>query len=55
MLNLIRAAYTASYGVYGAPRIFLDLGEAGETWSRYRVARIMRANNMNALHGYSAP
>ena len=31
LLGLIRAAYTASYGVYGAPRIFLDLREAGET------------------------
>ncbi len=55
LLNLIRAAYTASYGVYGAPRIFLDFGEVTETWSRYRVARIMRADNMNALHGYRAP
>jgi putative transposase len=25
LLGLIRAAYTASHGVYGAPRIFLDL------------------------------
>ncbi len=31
LLGLIRAAYTASHGVYGAPRIFLDLREAGET------------------------
>jgi putative transposase len=31
LLGLIRAAYTASYGVYGASRIFLDLREAGET------------------------
>ena len=28
LLGLIRAAYTASHGVYGAPRIFLDLREA---------------------------
>jgi len=55
LLGLIRAAYTASYGVYGAPRIFLDLREAGETCSKHRVARIMRANNMKALHGYRAP
>ena len=55
LLGLIRAAYTASHGVYGAPRIFLDLREAGETCSTHRVARIMRANNMNALHGYRAP
>lgn len=25
LLGLIRASYTASHGVYGAPRIFLDL------------------------------
>lgn len=50
-----RTAYTASHGVYGAPRIFLDLREAGETCSTHRVARIMRTNNMKALHGYRAP
>ena len=44
LLGLIRAAYTVSHGVYGAPRIFLDLREAGETCSKHRVARIMRAN-----------
>lgn len=55
LLALIVAAYTASHGVYGAPRIFLDLREAGETCSKHRVARIMRANNIRALHGYRAP
>lgn len=55
LLGLIRAAYTASHGVYGAPRIFLDLREAGETCSKHRVARIMRANNIKALHGYRVP
>ena len=38
LLGLIRASYTASHGVYGAPRIFLDLREAGETCSKHRVA-----------------
>ena len=55
LLGLIVAAYTSSHGVYGAPRIFLDLREAGETCSKHRVARIMRANNIKALHGYRAP
>ena len=55
LLGLIRAAYTASHGVYGAPRIFLDLREAGETCSKHRVARIMRANNLKARHGYRTP
>lgn len=52
MLGLIRSAYTASHGVYGAPRIFLDLCESGETCSKHRVARIMRVNHIKALHGY---
>ena len=55
LLSLIRASYTASHGVYGAPRIFLDLREAGESCSKHRVARIMRVNNIKALHGYRAP
>jgi putative transposase len=28
LLRLIRASYTASQGIYGAPRVFLDLREA---------------------------
>ena len=52
LLRLIRAAFSASQGIYGAPRIFLDLREAGETCSKHRVARLMRVNNLRALHGY---
>ncbi|TKB89383.1 MAG: transposase [Nitrospira sp.] len=52
LLGLIRAAYTASHSVYGAPRIFLDLREAGETCSKHRVARIIRANNLKTRYGY---
>lgn len=55
LLGLIRMAYMASHGVYGAPRIFLDLREAGETCSKHRVARIMKANHIKALHGYRTP
>ena len=55
LLGLIRAAYTASHGIYGAPRIVLDLREAGETCSNHRVARIMRANHIQARHGYRPP
>ena len=51
LLGLIRASYTASGGVYGAPRIFLDLREAGETCGKNRVARIMRVNKIRALRG----
>src|SRR5712692_7799979 len=42
LLRLIRAAFIASQGIYGAPRVFLDLREAGETCSKHRVARLMR-------------
>jgi putative transposase len=52
LLRLIRASFTASQGIYGAPRVFLDLREAGETCSKHRVARLMRVNQLRARHGY---
>jgi putative transposase len=52
LLRLVRASFVASHGIYGAPRVFLDLREAGETCSKHRVARLMRQNNLRALHGY---
>lgn len=52
LLRLIRASFVASHGIYGAPRVFLDLREAGETCSKPRVARLMREANLRALHGY---
>ena len=55
LLTLIRASYEASGGVYGAPRVFLDLREAGESCGKHRVARIMKTHNIRALRGYKAP
>jgi putative transposase len=52
LLRLIRAAFVASHGIYGAPRVFLGLREAGETCSKHRVARLMRENKLRAFHGY---
>ena len=52
LLRLIRASFMASHGIYGAPRVFLDVREAGETCSKHRVARLMREANLRALHGY---
>jgi putative transposase len=52
LLRLIRASFTAGQGIYGAPRVFLDLREAGETCSKHRVARLMRVSGLRALHGY---
>jgi len=51
LLRLIRASFTASQGIYGAPRVFLDLREAGEVCSKHRVARLMREHQLRALHG----
>lgn len=52
LVRLIRASFVASQGIYGAPRVFLDLREAGETCSKHRVARLMREQRSRALHGY---
>ncbi len=52
LLRLIRASFVASQGIYGAPRVFLDLREAGETCSKHRVTRLMREHRLRALHGY---
>jgi putative transposase len=52
LLRLIRASFMASHGIYGAPRVFLDLREAGETCSKHRVARLMRQAHLRAQHGY---
>ena len=38
----IRAAHATSNGTYGAPRLQIDLAEAGMRISRKRVARLMR-------------
>ena len=54
-MELIRHSYATSHGVYGSPRLFLALQEMGATCSEDRVAKIMRQNNIKALHGYTAP
>jgi putative transposase len=55
LLAVIRASYIASGGVYGSPRVFGDLREAGESCGKHRVARIMRMSKIKALRGYKAP
>lgn len=52
LLRLIRASFIASKGIYGAPRVFLDLREAGETCSKHRVARLMRLHGLRAHGGF---
>jgi putative transposase len=55
LLPLVRASHTASGGIYGSPRIFLDLKETGETCGRHRVARIMQENKLRGVQGYKVP
>ena len=55
LLGLIRESYAASGGIYGSPRIFLDLREAGERIGRKRVERLMRTNRIRAIRGYKTP
>lgn len=55
LLSLIRESYDASGGIYGSPRVFLDLREAGEPIGRHRVARIMREHRIRAIRGYRMP
>jgi len=55
LLGLIRASSAASGGVYGSPRVILDLREAGERCGRHRVARIMSDHRIRALRGYKVP
>ena len=42
----------ASQGIYAAPRVFLDLREAGESCSKHRIAWFMRENGIRAQAGY---
>jgi putative transposase len=50
LLRLIRASFAASQGIYGAPRVFLDLREAGETRSKHREADLQVARPRDRRH-----
>ena len=49
LLRLIRSSFTASHGIYGAPRVLQDLRERGEKCSKHRVARLMRENGIHVV------
>ncbi len=51
----IREFYDQSMGIYGSPRIFCDLREAGVACSENRVARLMRAAGIKSVRGYKRP
>ena len=52
LLQLIKHYWEESDRVYGSPRIFADLREAGETCGLNRIAKIMRSNGIKAQIGY---
>ena len=52
LLNRIKSFYAESGCVYGSPRIFLDLREAGEICGKHRVERIMREHKIKAVRRY---
>ena len=51
----IRELFDQSMGIYGSPRIFCDLREAGVACGENRVARLMRAANIKSVRGYKRP
>ena len=55
LFNLIQKSWRESDGIYGSPRIFLDLREWGEKCGENRVARIMRSRGLRALQSTMKP
>ena len=51
----IREFYDQSMGIYGSPRIFIDLKDAGMACSENRLARLMRAAQIKSVRGYKKP
>lgn len=54
LLGLIKHHWLASGGVYGYRKITVDLREAGESCSRHRVHRLMKAEGLCAQVGYGS-
>lgn len=52
---MIGKSSVASHGIYGAPELFQNLLEAGETCTKHRVELLMRENNLRAAHSYRTP
>jgi hypothetical protein len=55
LTSQIRELYDQSMGIYGSPRIFCDLKEAGVAWSENSVARLMCAAQIKSVRGYMRP
>jgi putative transposase len=50
LTKAVRASHARSDGTYGAPRILVDLKEAGERVGQKRIARLMREAGMVGVH-----
>lgn len=50
LLMYILTAHALSRGTYGVPRIAVDLEEAGIKVGRHRIARLMRAAQLQGVH-----
>ncbi|MDJ1141619.1 IS3 family transposase, partial [Marinicella marina] len=48
LLTKIRCFHKSSHSIYGSPKIQKDLTEDGEQVSRQRVARLMKAANIQS-------
>lgn len=55
LLIEIRQSFDDSQGIYGSPRIYHDLREAGFSCSENRVARLMRMAKLKSVRGYRKP
>lgn len=51
----IKQSFEQSHGIYGSPRIYRDLREAGFICSENRVAKIMRLASIRSMRGYRKP
>lgn len=54
LLGLVKHHRLASGSVYGSRSITLDLRDAGETCSRHRVRRLMKAEGLRAQVDYGS-
>ena len=51
----IRYYCDQSMGIYGSPRIYQDLKEAGISCSENRVARLMKISQLRSIRRYKPP
>jgi len=54
LLGMVKHCWLASGTVYGYRKITFDLREAGETCSRHRLRRLMKAEGLRAQVGYGS-